>query len=609
MIVEINSVEKWNTVFQDMTEASKTYVLTNNIIFNEQPNIPRLTGCFNGKCKTLTINYQKHKGFLRLDGGLIKNVKIRLNNNASINDYQGGLTNTIQWNGEKLEPEEIIKEKSVIKNCEFYGNISGNGCGGITAVPYLTVYKNLLVMNCKMEGNIFNFRTSGICSQLTGWKGSATVINCSVKGTVSGRECSGLVGTFSGIDGKIVVKNCSMEGEVLSNNEEEKENSGVIGQDTVLDLVEDCFFIGKVSGISNSGVIGNSSVLKQIKRCYMKGEVFSKNTSEKNCSGVIGEISGTNPELSIVEDCFFKGNVSGNFTSGVMGQYGGLGKGMIIRRCYMEGCVSNDNPDQSNFGNASGVCGSTFSSALFGRTGNSIIEDCYFKGKLIGFNVAGITGSNSCLNNSKLTIRNCKCEAVIDGDGIGGICGQSPSLENGNTIISNCSFSGKIRGNNNGGIVANQSLNQGFTGGITIIDSCSVNACITATNSGGIIGSNSVATITDCSVSGCISGEGSGSICGADTNDVQGETPQRCSVRNCKITTIVKGNKIGGIFGINVNSANAENVCLTGVYTGVNGAIMQSGEVILTGEVKAKKPSQASGNGTVINKSVYFKTF
>lgn len=626
-MIFINTIEKWEEVFQNGVDAPYCYVLTKNLVFKKQPSIPRLSGSFNGKCNSLTFDYPNHSGFFRLTGGTISNVVVKQGVSGIIAENQGGLTNTKELDLDNPDNNEIIQKVSIVKNCKYIGNVSGIGCSGLIAPVRGTIYNQINIHCCKTIGNVSGSYTSGVIGIYFSTGGKGLVEDCSFKGDVNGYRSSGVVGSNAGSpyinneeivikSGNTIIKRCHAEGNVFGNAlEENVESSGVIGTffgsgKDANGYVEDCWLKGNVYGNWTAGVIGALSASNSgnvhVQRCYAIGLVEA-DKENNGSSGVIGTQCASSEGTLLVEDCWFKGNVRNYATSGVVGFACGNSGNVTIRRCYMEGNVEGTGNAQNS--GASGVIGCQLGQWF----GKALVEDCRFKGNISGEFTSGVVGSNPGYIEGNVIIKNCSCNSVINGKSIGGICGNFPSLGEGVTTIENCKFNGKILGDNNGGIVANQSYNwypedPNFPGGKVYIKNCSSKCFILGNNSGGIIGSNSRAEITNCCVSGCISGYNNGGICGPEANLPKALFQQECSVKNSKVYSKVCGNSIGGIFGSNSDNPTAENVCLTGIYVNQNGAVIQSGKATLTGKVVAIKPSQAASEGEVVNEDKFFIT-
>lgn len=608
MTIIINSIQKWNETFQDGVEASDSYVLANDLLFNEKPAIPRLSGSFDGKCYSLTFDYQNHSGFFRLTGGTITNVVIKKSTDATIAEYQGGLTNT----SVNLQKPEIIEKKSVVKNCTFIGNIENSFAekrSGLIASCQSTYYKEYHVSCCKAIGDIEGIGSSGIIGTYFASKGKAFVDKCSFKGNIKGEFNAGIVGSFSANDeGNLTITNCDGEGEIISIGGGFTNNSGSSGicgtnfAQSGYASIHNCKFRGKINGSNGSGIVGRAGGISTsansyrviINNCSFEGEIEGNLPDLVNINnvGICSQIKGGK-----ITNCRFKGKINGSINSGIIGKDSAIEGGVVlVQNCHANGTI---NGSYSN-----GIVGQEAAR----RDGRMIVKNCSFKGKINGLACNGIVGGESSSASSSLIISNCCTIASINGSNNGGICGQNPSEEGGITNINNCTFRGKITGENNGGIVANQANVNNTPIFYLSINNCKVFTNLCAKSSGGIIGSNSKASITNCKVSGCISGENSGGICGIEANKNNVEVLQECNVKNCEVNLKVCGTNVGGIFGSNANNPYAENVCVNGVYTGENGAVVQSGQAVLTGEVVAVKPSQASKDGEVINEDIFFVT-
>ena len=512
------------------------------------------------------------------------------------------------------EPE-IIEKKSVVKNCTFIGNIENSfaeGRSGLIASCQSTFYKEYHVSCCKAIGDIEGVGSSGIIGTYFASNGKAFVDKCSFKGNIKGKLNAGIVGSFSANDeGNLTITNCDGEGEIISISGGVNfitGSSGICGTNLANSgyaSIHNCKFRGKINGSNGSGIVGiagsksssANSYRVIINNCSFEGEIEGNLPDFVNVNnvGICSQIEGGK-----ITNCRFKGKINGRLNSGIIGVESAAspigGSIVLVQNCHANGTI---NGSYSN-----GIVGQ----AAARKEGRMIVKNCSFKGKINGLACNGIVGGESSSKSSRLIISNCCTIASINGSNNGGICGQNPSEVGGITNINNCTFRGKITGENNGGIVANQANVNNTPIFYLSINNCKVFTNLCAKSSGGIIGSNSKASITNCKVSGCISGENSGGICGIEANKNNGESQQECNVKNCEVNLKVCGTNVGGIFGSNANIPYAENVCVNGVYTGENGAVVQSGQAVLTGEVVAVKPSQASKDGEVINEDIFFVT-
>lgn len=167
---------------------------------------------------------------------------------------------------------------------------------------------------------------------LTGWN-SGAILQCYTSVDVTGNNSVGGITGFTFDDSSILQSHST--GNVNGN----WYVGGIVGFARLCDI-EDTYALGMIHGVNHVGGIAGRSWNTHLKRCFALGDVVGSGT---NAGGLVGELI-TN---SSIENCFARGNVSGNDDVG--GLVGWLNNSSVTN-AYSTGSVSA-------FENAGGLIG------------------------------------------------------------------------------------------------------------------------------------------------------------------------------------------------------------------------------------------------------------
>ena len=205
-----------------------------------------------------------------------------------------------------------------IDNCYSTGNAAGSNVAGIAAFNYGTVQNchstttltyspssqvyvggivginNAQITDCYAVINIADTggTLSGYAQHLGGVVGfnnttsygRAAVANCYATGTITSRKC---IGGVAGYNNNSTIENCYADVNVTStgNGENAWGAGGVAGVNVGSGLVQNCYSIGNVTGLTTvGGVIGYNGSSGSVNNCYATGIVTGNNTT----GGVVG---------------------------------------------------------------------------------------------------------------------------------------------------------------------------------------------------------------------------------------------------------------------------------------------------------------------------------
>ena len=190
---------------------------------------------------------------------------------------------------------------------------------------------------------------------------------------------------------------------------------------------------GLVNSRSNSTTVQNIGVL-------------SNGSTLANAGGWVGRIRF----LGTIDNCYSTGDISGQYSGGIAGDYAGRSGTCTITNCYSTGPISYRSGGIACSAGFSGVC---------------TISNCYSTGAISGEGGGGIAGSDTGGDGGVCTITNCYSTGDISGPYSGGIVGFRTGGYGGNCTITNCYSTGAISAGC-GGIA-------GFNSAIT----CVINRC------------------------------------------------------------------------------------------------------------------------------------
>ncbi|MFO7923552.1 MAG: MBG domain-containing protein, partial [Bacteroidales bacterium] len=229
--------------------------------------------------------------------------------------------------------------------------------------------------------------------------------------------------------------------------------AAVIGR-AISSTVTDCYSTGIVSGTSAGGLV-NYSDGSTIVSSYSECDVYGLNA---------GGLVNDSRSYSVIDDCYFDGDVSGNEN---VGGLVGINRA-TVKKSYTLGTVTADfnyagglvgymdggDAIVYNSYSHSAVSGEDYVGGLIGYAGSDVlIERCYVTGTVNGNNYAGGLAGVLGLNSSAV---NCYATGDVNGNGnVGGLVGNTYS----NSIVDFCFSTGSISANfNQGGLVG---LNNG----------------------------------------------------------------------------------------------------------------------------------------------------
>lgn len=217
---------------------------------------------------------------------------------------------------------------------------------------------NGIIESCSLEVDVFG-REHNI-GGLTGLNLGGIINDCSAQGSVKGDNVyvGGLVGLNTG---KINNSNATMDVTGW-----EDITGGFVGFNTENGSIANCYAVGSVYGNTRVGGLVGSNSGSFVERSYAKGVVEGTNF----VGGLIGWSRGP------ITQCYAKGDVKGNRHVG--GLIGLASHKSTIRESFSISTVSGDERVGGLIGDIRGESGD-----------RSIVELCYFKGKIYGRSDAG----------------------------------------------------------------------------------------------------------------------------------------------------------------------------------------------------------------------------
>ena len=202
-------------------------------------------------------------------------------------------------------------------------------------------------------------------------------------------------GLFGFVSDGGVIKNLGVDGTISVSN---SHVGGVAGEIDSNCTVENCYYIGSISGLGYAGgVVGVN--YGSVQNCYNTGDVSGTtyfggvvghnrgsvqncyNTGDVSATGnYVGGVVGCSYRTSLVENCHNTGTVSGpSYIGGVVGR---LEDNCTLQNCYNTGTVSY----VGSYTYAGGIAGYAVE--------NNTVENCYNTGSIIGSssNAASVVG-------------------------------------------------------------------------------------------------------------------------------------------------------------------------------------------------------------------------
>ncbi len=433
----------------------------------------------------------------------------------------------------------VIKNSSVI-NC--YAKIDVINAG-VSASDWLGVNGGLigrtagfdnLIDHCYATGDVIS--TGNKCGGLIGLADAGIISNCFTTGNVTcdSYTVGGLIG-----QNQCQVENCFATGDVIA-NKGANAYGGLIGKNCEGGEISNCHASGNVLSIGNSSSIetgGLIGVLNEgnISNCYSTGDVYS----DGRCAGgFIGQTDSSTASIEIT-NCFATGNVEakGNYIGGFIGRANS--KVIILENCYAKGDVS----------------GNSYIGGFLGYTYNKTsLINSYAEGNVNGDDylggLCGYVSSSSTISNSYAT-------GNINGDQtIGGLCGTVYSAE-----ITNSYATGKVEGTSKtGGLF-------GYTSSSAKVSDCYVLG--KSENVEGAIAGYAGGTFTNCHYIDYYKDKalkGSGSADLSDCDVYQGSTPFKYNDSSATMQVGINGNDSSQItIDCGFELGNLKNILYIGI--------------------------------------------
>lgn len=303
--------------------------------------------------------------------------------------------------------------ESNIERCFNYGRINGIGSGGIISDMKGI---NLTIKDCFNTGDIVG---EGSCGIIRMSESAINIESCNNRGNITEGGLTGILGYCEDLNNQTNITSCNNYGDLSTYI-----CSGI------------CWYIanGQISESNNYGEFGNYHYMFGIGGQieignYIKCKNYT-NISAIDCAG----ISQLSNSLVVVSECENYGNISGEFSSGII-----IGRNLDIDNTNSVKAIKCKNYGFISGNNSSGIF-ITFKGDNFA----GIAIDCSNDGEIISANAGGIVSQDSIVN-----VINCVNTGLISGIGAGGIygagCGES-------VIIENSTNNGAITGANSGGI-------------------------------------------------------------------------------------------------------------------------------------------------------------
>ena len=329
--------------------------------------------------------------------------------------------------------------------------------------------------------------------------------------TISGNSTVGVITT----DNTGTIKNCVVTG-AMTITKDMNRAGGLVGINA--GTISNCIFSGVITTASGTegsgkyvgGIVGLNT--GTVEKCYTIGTM---DTNAAAVAGIVASNSGS------IQNCANYMNVSGSYTiGGIAAENSGA-----IKKCSNYGKIAQK--DINSAGQAGGIAA--------GNTVSGSITSCYNYAEVNGSgnNIGGIAGYTAG------SVKECGNYGEVKGfANVGGIVGLNTGTSN--TVISECFNKGKVAGSGNtteakgiGGILGSSDANVSAT-----IENCYNTGSITVTAStkyvGGIAGIIKSGSITNCYSTGVMSGitttSGGGNQYGAMIAGFLGDSviPEKC---------------------------------------------------------------------------------
>ncbi len=295
----------------------------------------------------------------------------------------------------------------------------------------------------------------------------------------------------------------------------------------------------KITGVymntdqDNTGFFGSVGSDCTIRNLTIEGKIYGKDRT--------GGIVGSTSKRVLIENCTFKGTVSGGYDEGSIGGIIGYARQTEIKKCSTYGSVTSaitaSGTEEKPLGYTGGIAGYDYSTtitdcinyaditgndnAVGGIAGQSImapITDSINKGSIRGSErTGGITG-----NNMKSVVSGCSNSGVISGHkSTGGIAGYSIGTVSGKKAVKDCINEGIIKAEKSAGGIIGYDHDSPVSG-------CTNKGSVAASKyAGGIAGYSARVEASDCINKGNITADSfAAGILAFDSGD---STLTRCS--------------------------------------------------------------------------------
>ena len=218
-----------------------------------------------------------------------------------------------------------ISDPSFNVNNVFAGHFDGNGHS---------------IYNLYVDGMDY----AGLFGRISNWYNEgATIENVIIEsGHVKGTYSGGIVGDCQGL---VFITNCSNNAEIIGTTVA----GGIVGSGTK--AIRNCNNTGNVKGSTKAGGIVATQA-KTITESFNSGDI---NIEGEIAGGIIGMSSSG---LTIIQNCYNTGSLSGHATNGMGGIAGHVvGHSSQVLNCYNVGSLLNEGGETGGlFGNSSTDC-------------------------------------------------------------------------------------------------------------------------------------------------------------------------------------------------------------------------------------------------------------
>ena len=437
-----------------------------------------------------------------------------------------------------------------VDSCTVTGQLQGSGTGGIAGGMNAHDGGEIIISNCTSEGTEIGAEgTGGIIGRNAGENGGkVSIIDCHSTRNIAGRDTGGIVGTNAGIDGgEVFISNCSSVGMMKSSGTNQGGICGANAGNRGQVCIENSFFRGDITSEFSGGICGNFAGNNGVVSILNCFSEGAIPSSAGNSGGICGSGAGEGGQIYI-QNSHFRGEIRADAAGGICGKYAGTNGGNAsIIGCSSEGTIF------SSAASAGGICGEKA-----GYGGQLHIENSHFRGDIDAKNAGGICGYYAGGELGKVFISGSSSEATIldAATGSGGICGGKGGY-GGEIYIEKSFFRGKIESADTGGICGES---VGANGGKVSIVNCFSEADIDshATRAGGICGSKAGDGGTVFMEKSFFVGDIGSAHSGGIFGQLAGSNGGKINVSMCYFAGNIEGQDSGGIFGDKAGNNNGE---------------------------------------------------